>query len=153
MKPLECCITQRFISCNPWKHEDRLGGQTSPAVTLWVLVSTLAVRRLSSGQPEPWSSAKDDKLLLSRVTAAHMAPYATVHAFLNNTRELRMSLNASSRRITAAELLTQSDELMMLKGLSEEKQAWEEKSHLFLFWLSCCYQLHHTLQPLKYNWC
>lgn len=33
-----------------------------------------------------------------------MAPYATVHAFLNNTRELHMSLNASSRRFTAAEL-------------------------------------------------
>lgn len=33
-----------------------------------------------------------------------MAPYVAVHAFLNNTRELHMSLNASSRRITAAEL-------------------------------------------------
>lgn len=49
---------------------------------------------------------KDVKLLLSRVTSAHMAPYATVHAFLNDTRELHMSLNASSRHITAAELHT-----------------------------------------------
>lgn len=86
----------------------RIEEEGNPRVTLSFsqseAVVLLAVCRLSSGQPESWSSGKDDKLLLSRVTAAHMAPYVTVHAFLNNTRELHMSLNASSRRNNAAEL-------------------------------------------------
>lgn len=54
---------------------------------------------------EPWSSLKDVKLLLSQVTAAQMAPYVTIHASLNNTRELHMFLSTSSRHISAAQLL------------------------------------------------
>lgn len=65
----------------------------------WLCVGWAA----ASQSPDPLEKTISCSLA-SRVTAAHMAPYVTVHAFLNNTRELHMSLNASSRRITAAEL-------------------------------------------------